>query len=141
MKPLHFFFSPVKLYPLAFFFFGHLSLQLFCKFKPHKSGSNQRFHFHFETLTSAPFPYILQVCTPEQKESRALSLCLLGSRINVHCWCGVLFLCFCVLFFFGGKLNEGVCVHHNDFHNLVERSLGKTKSRGSTEKTRKTNSF
>lgn len=47
--------------------------------------------------------------------------------------------CFCVLLFFsGGKLNEGVCMHYYDFHNLVEQSLGKTKSRGSTEKVRKT---
>lgn len=42
------------------------------------------------------------------------------------------------LFFLQGKLNEGVCMHCNDFHSLVERSLKERKSRGSTAKVRKT---
>lgn len=45
----------------------------------------------------------------------------------------MLFLCF-VLFFFGAKLNEGVCIHYYDFHNLVERSLGKRRVGGSQRK-------
>ena len=44
--------------------------------------------------------------------------------------------CFCVfvLFFFGAKLNEGVCIHYYDFHNLVERSLGKRRVGGAQRK-------
>lgn len=45
----------------------------------------------------------------------------------------MLFLCF-VLFFFGAKLNEGVCIPYYDFHNLVERSLGKRRVGGSQRK-------
>ena len=86
--------------------------------------------------TSAPFPYILQVYGPEQKDSEPCPYALLSSRMDGHRWGDVLFLCF-VLFFSGGKLNEGVCMHYYDFHNLVEQSLGKTKSWGEHRESKK----
>lgn len=95
--------------------------------------------------SSLPFPYILQVCSTQQKDSRALSLVPLGSRMDRY-WCGVLFVCFCVLFrccffFFPAGEAKSRCIYALSLYSQSHgtKFIGERKSRGSTEKARRAN--